>query len=88
MRSNYPSLCWRPLGLHTSIQGHKDRWDYGLGAVYLHWTAKNPKLQFCDFKGQLNGITVVTIMPTESATLPQTTVEFLDNTQVTEYIKS
>lgn len=51
-------------------------------------TVTDSKLQFCDFKGQLNGITVVTIMPTDSATLPQTTVEFLDNTQVTEYIKS
>ena len=51
-------------------------------------TLANPQVEFCDFKGQLNGVTYVSGMPTDTKTLSATTVEYLDNPKAVEYFRS
>lgn len=52
-------------------------------------TALDPKpLAFFDFKGAFDGVTTVTVQVANSQTLPATTVLYLDDTQVKEYISS
>ena len=48
-------------------------------------TTAQPQLQFCDFKGELDGVIIVTILPTDTELLSQATVEYLDNTAVVEH---
>ncbi|KAL8831775.1 MAG: hypothetical protein Q9191_000661 [Dirinaria sp. TL-2023a] len=51
-------------------------------SALCNYDAKQRRVEFCDFKGQLNSVRYVTVVPTDTDTLPATTVEVLDNTAV------
>ena len=76
-------LTWLAPSVYNPVQG--DNHGKKTVSALCTYDAKQRQVEFCDFQGKLDGVTYVSVVPTDSETLPDTTVEYLDNTLVVEH---